>query len=181
MTERIVSIFAFFFIEWDAILALKRWTNRNFNFRPSSCLEQWLLLVKLAHFPNISQKVLHPGAISRFLVQWSSLGLQQGCAEHPPCTTGSWAVPCSTSHLCQRAPATAQVWGLTGFSLWFNTLTAVDRSSRKSLPFLELFPMFLPPQEVLWNFPGCAGVSCGSQALLGKLSDLTEKEDRIME
>lgn len=135
MTERIVSIFAFFFIEWDAILALKRWTNRNFNFRPSSCLEQWLLLVKLAHFPNISQKVLHPGAISRFLVQWSSLGLQQGCAEHPLCTTDSWAVPCSTSHLCQRAPATAQVWGLTGFSLWFNTLTAVDRSSRKSLPF----------------------------------------------
>lgn len=95
----------FFLIEWDAILALKRWTNRNFNFRPSSCLEQWLLLVKLAHFPNISQKVLHPGAISRFLVQWSSLGLQQGCAEHPLCTTGSWAVPCSTSHLCQRAPA----------------------------------------------------------------------------
>lgn len=113
--------------------------------------------------------------------------LQQGCAQQLLYTTGSWAVPCSTSQLCHSEPTTAQVRGLTWFCLWFSTLIAVYNSSRENLPFSELFLMFLPPEEVLWNFPGYARVSFSSQAVLApqlfweSSVTFTEQDDRIME
>lgn len=186
MTERIVSNSAFFFHRMRCYF----WKDEQTEILILDLLRAAAASCRSGSLSQHFTEGFAPRGYFKVLGAVEQSGLQWGCAEHPLCTTGSWQAPCSMSQLCQSEPTTAQVHGWTGFSLWFNTLTAVYNSSRKSLPFFELFPVFLPPEEVLWEFSwvcksvmwlsGCAGPQLFLIFWESSVT-FTEQDDRNME